>query len=155
MKKLFNLLNLGLMAFMMAFVNSACSSSDDDDGGGNSASIVGEWTLEFSGSKGKGIQVLTFNSNGTGSWRELSNEGTGVYFWQYDDRFVYSYEDGILMITWGGHGDYDEDVEVEYLNVISLTSTQLTLQEWADNKSVTCYRMTEDMRERINSLLND
>lgn len=39
MKKLFNLLNLGLMAFMMAFVNSACSSSGDDDGGGGDPSI--------------------------------------------------------------------------------------------------------------------
>ncbi|MBQ6549082.1 MAG: hypothetical protein IJL82_04065 [Prevotella sp.] len=145
MRKLFDFTSLLMMALVMMLSMNACSSSsDDDDDSGDSATIVGEWTKEFSGSKGNGIQVLTFNSDGTGSWREISNEKHGYYEWQYNDRFSYTYNDKVLKVNWGD--------DIEYIDVISITSSKLKLKEWGDEKSVTYDRMTEEMRKRINNL---
>lgn len=130
---------------MTLSMNACSSGSDDDDGFADSASIVGEWTYEFSGSKGNGIHVATFNSDGTGSSREISNEKHGYYEWQYNDRFTYTYSDKVLKINWGdGIDNFD----------VSVSSTKLKLKDRKSGESVTYDRMTEEMRKRINNLQN-
>ena len=125
---------------------------DDDDNGDGSASIVGEWTYEFSDSKGHGISIFTFNQNGTGKWRELSNESHG-YYEEYEDPFIYTLEGSVLSITYGTYTDLDEETEI--FDVIRLTSSQLTIKEWGHSETLTLQRMTEDMRRRIYSLQNN
>ncbi len=99
---------------MMAFAFTGCSSDDDDNDGGkkSSSSIVGTWRYNFS----TGYQIVTFNSNGTGSMREHDNYD-GM---DYTDYFRYSYNKsaGFISVI------YDDD-DIEYYTVRSVTSSEL------------------------------
>lgn len=107
-----------LLVPMMAVAFTGCSSDDDDNDGGkkSSSSIVGTWRYNFS----TGYQIVTFNSNGTGSMREHDN---------YDgmddtDYFRYSYNKsaGLISII------YDDD-EMEFFTVRSVTSSELIVSD--------------------------
>lgn len=142
MRKLYLFAGMALMAVMMAFVTSSCSKSDDDGGGGNggdSSAIIGTWYMTFQSAKGNGYVVLTFAQNGNGLCKEYDHST-----WQ-TDIFTYSYANGKLTVKWGPN-------DIEVVEVVSLTKTQMVLKGFPDKGTNTFYIMTQDMQNLLNSL---
>lgn len=113
------LLSLLVILFMgVTFV----SCSKDDDGDDNvMENLVGTWMHTFSG----GYQLVTFQSNGTGTLIEVDFEDE-----DYEDTFIYSYNanNQTLKIYWE-KDDYEE------WQLVSITSKELVLME--DGEHVT------------------
>ena len=64
---------LSLLAIMVVMLSSVCffSCSKDNDGDNEQSLIVGTWRHEDT----YGYDILTFNSNGTGTWSNYYYEG--------------------------------------------------------------------------------
>lgn len=118
LKKLFWALG-GVLVILFALTLSSCSD-DDDDGGkdkGDASGLVGTWRFNDDG-----VYYITFKADGTGRYED-----------DYEDSFfeyTYSEKTSLLILDFG-HGDQD------IVNVVSLTSSKLTLQDPEDGYTFT------------------
>lgn len=106
---------LTILFMGLSFVS--CSSDDNDDDGGNNTEIVESIVGTWKWSDSEGYQLITFKSNGKGTWKEVDKEEV------YEDSFSYSYNSSkkVLKINW-------DDDDPEEWTVISLTSKKLVLE---------------------------
>lgn len=106
--------SLCAVLFVVSF--SACSDDDDDsDSNSDSSELVGKWRFTDDG-----VYFLTFDS-----------DGTGIYTDEYEySPFSYSYKKSVLTLDYG-------DGELEVLKVLSLSSSELVLEDEIDG-----YRFT-------------
>ena len=116
-----------LVILFMGFAVVSCSSDDKDDDGGNNTEIVesltGTWKYTFS----TGYQLITFNSNGKGTLKEIDYAAEN-----YEESFTYFFNTSsqILIIYWEG----EEPTEWQ---VVSITNKKLVLID-EDGERMTC-----------------
>ena len=113
MKK--NLLNW-MTILMVAIVSVGFVSCDDDDDDDSKASIIGTWRYDYS----DGYDLLTFNSNGKGTYSEYYYEGKKELLDEVE-AFDYIFNESSMTLRML-FGD-----EVEIWKVESITSKQLVI----------------------------
>lgn len=101
---------------MVAIVSVGFVSCGDDDDEKTSSSIVGTWKCEYS----DGYDIITFNSNGKGTWTEYYYEGKKELVDEVE-TFDYFFDESSLTLRML-FGD-----EVEVWKIESLTSKQMII----------------------------
>jgi len=88
-----------LMLLLVGAGFTACSD-DDDNNSSSSTSIVGKWRCDWSEDGWHGYEIITFNANGTGSYKREEYGSHGEHF-EDSGTFTYTYRDGILILDYG------------------------------------------------------
>lgn len=121
LRKLFWALG-SVLVVLFALTFSSCSDDDDDDKDkGDAPSLVGTWRFNDDG-----VYYITFKADGTGRYED-----------DYEDssfEYIYNEKTALLILDFG-HGDQD------IVNVVSLTSSKLTLQDPEDGYTFTGTRV--------------
>ncbi|WP_455781869.1 DUF5640 domain-containing protein [Phocaeicola coprocola] len=121
LRKLFWALG-SVLVVLFALTFSSCSDDDDDDKDkGDASSLVGTWRFNDDG-----VYYITFKADGTGRYED-----------DYEDssfEYIYNEKTALLILDFG-HGDQD------IVNVVSLTSSKLTLQDPEDGYTFTGTRL--------------
>lgn len=101
-----------LMVLAVGVTATSCGSDDDDDNKKSettTSGIVGTWKQTFS----SGYIILTFNSNGTGSYVEFDSADGN-----HSQTFSWTMRGNNVALV-------DDDGNIETYTVVSLTSTNL------------------------------
>lgn len=121
LRKLFWALG-SVLVVLFALTFSSCSDDDDDDKDkGDASSLVGTWRFNDDG-----VYYITFKADGTGRYED-----------DYEDssfEYIYNEKTALLILDFG-YGDQD------IVNVVSLTSSKLTLQDPEDGYTFTGTRV--------------
>ena len=121
LRKLFWALG-SVLVVLFALTFSSCLDDDDHDKDkGDASSLVGTWRFNDDG-----VYYITFKADGTGRYED-----------DYEDssfEYIYNEKTALLILDFG-HGDQD------IVNVVSLTSSKLTLQDPEDGYTFTGTRV--------------
>lgn len=134
-KYLFSLMALLAMTFTAVTLTSC---GDDDNGGSNSdsvdgVSIVGTWRYYYDSndpSRGRVYDIMTFNSNHTGSLIEEVGYGSDT-----PESFTWAISGNTITIRWD-----EEPDKYEKANITTQVIDNNTITIYNGRKTVTLYR---------------
>lgn len=128
--KTLRFIGMAIIAVIMS-VNFVACSSDDNDKNENNSPLVGTWVNIENKNSIEYKEVMTINSDGTGSSAIYTNgqlDKDGV------ENFRYTYDENIKVFTWIWEEDSDGESDVYSMHVRELTNSKLVLVDDIDEE---------------------
>jgi len=128
--KTLRFIGMAIIAVIMS-VNFVACSSDDNDKNENNSPLVGTWVNIENKNSMEYKEVMTINSDGTGSSAIYTNgqlDKDGV------ENFRYTYDENIKVFTWIWEEDSDGESDVYSMHVRELTNSKLVLVDDIDEE---------------------